>query len=867
MLRKIFGRLLGSQESGKEKLVTPASSSSDVEAPTSIESETKMPEDSTSRQVRPDMSETKTPDVTESKTPEKPQETSAKKTSPEDSITAWQIVANLGAIIFAKENRRNIYSAALLTGIASALNMAAPYLIGEQFDAIASDSSSDPSLLGIDVSVQTMTLVLMGVACLSQIIPNLRDQLLVPVSSRSTRDILTTITDHQLNKSLDYHTRAQFGEQMYLMQKGFASASIATPMLTQIVPTLFEITAAMGILSYQYGIGMGAGIAGITGLYAAYSAMTTKPIIESREAFLKAGNAAMQKMASAIKQYKNIYDFGKYRHEMKAVKEAVDKAAETEIKASTTPLKIGLGHIAIPRLGMLAACIYVGNRMASMDAGEFTPQDFIFMYTYFDKLCTMLPAVGTALNGMFSTFPDLRFVFRELVKESEISDPHPDTKLKTDLASASIRFENVTFAYPGKPPIFKNLSFSIEAGESVAFVSKSGGGKSTIFKLLYGYIAPTEGKIFINGQDISTVSLKSLQESIGSIAQTPNLFNGSVGDNIRYAAPDSDDVDDAQIWELADKLNLAEFLSSLDRGYKLEPLNDELPPGGPKDDELTESKIFIYRERDNPRLMYACKLPKSDEFPEGEIIRAPIVDEHDPSPIADKLEKYFVEEILNEYPFPVIDQDEKNEFLDLLLARKHIQEKRLETQVGEDGKALSGGEQQRVAILRGLLKPGPIRLFDEITSALDAMTAKDVLDGIEKLTQGKTRLTITHTLADAQHVDKIIVLHKGKVVAQGKHEELLINCDLYRQLWNKQHKQSPALVPQTAHSTARIVSQTGIPAELLLSQTATDPIYPKTAPVSKSAASTSDDEKPIESHALDSSKGKSDLPPASQAPS
>jgi len=722
-----------------------------------------------------------------------------------NTTTAWQIVANLGAIIFAKENRRYIYAAGLLTTLNSALNLVAPYLIGEQFDAIA--NNNDPSVVGLEVSVQTMTLLLIGVGLCSQCIPNFRDQLLVSVAANSTREILIRATDQQLTRNLEYHNRAQFGEKFYLLQKSFACASTATPLLTQILPTFFEISVAIGVLSYQFGEGMGGGIAGIGAAFAIYSGLTTKSIIETREGLLQKGNFAMQKMSNAIKQYKNVYDFCKYSYEMKAVQKAVNEAAAAEIKAMTAPLKVGLGHIVIPRVGMLIACLYIANHLAS---GQFSAQDFTFMYIYLDKLSTLLPAVGMALNSLFASYPDLRFVFRELLKPSEVIDAHPDNKLIIDASSASIRFENVTVGYPGKPPLFRNLSLLIKPGESVAIVGKTGCGKSTIFKLLYGYLAPTSGKIYINDQDISTVSLHSLQMQLGSIAQTANLFNGSVRDNIRYGAPDPDAVTDQQIWEVAEKVHLKDFLLSLDRGYKIEPLSNR-----PKDKDITEETIFLYVE--NNIAMYACKLPKSDDFPDGKIIRTPIINEHDPDPIAEKLAKYFITEILNEYPFPMIDHDEKNEFLDLLLTRNHIVEKRLDNSVGEDGKKFSGGEQQRVAILRGLFKSSArIWMFDEITSALDSLTADIVLEYLENLTKSQTRLAITHKLAETMHADKIIVLHRGRVLAQGKHDELLQTCCLYQDLWNKQNKPSPVTLQNTMRSTAAIADVMNIhPAQLL----------------------------------------------------
>ena len=105
--------------------------------------------------------------------------------------------------------------------------------------------------------------------------------------------------------------------------------------------------------------------------------------------------------------------------------------------------------------------------------------------------------------------------------------------------------------------------------------------------------------------------------------------------------------------------------------------------------------------------------------------------------------------------------------------------------MGENGKALSGGQQQKVSILRALFKKGAIRLLDEITAPFDSQSATQVLQSMHATNAGvtSTSLMITHKLTEAQSVDKIIVLATGSVVAEGTHTELLASCPLYQKLW------------------------------------------------------------------------------------
>jgi ATP-binding cassette subfamily B protein/subfamily B ATP-binding cassette protein MsbA len=105
-----------------------------------------------------------------------------------------------------------------------------------------------------------------------------------------------------------------------------------------------------------------------------------------------------------------------------------------------------------------------------------------------------------------------------------------------------------------------------------------------------------------------------------------------------------------------------------------------------------------------------------------------------------------------------------------------------DTVIGERGVTLSGGQRQRIAIARALLKDAPILILDEPTAALDAETESEVMEAIERLTQGRTTFIIAHRLSTVRQADRIVVLDAGRVVESGTHEELLARPSLYRRL-------------------------------------------------------------------------------------
>ncbi|MGH1356708.1 MAG: ATP-binding cassette domain-containing protein, partial [Thalassovita sp.] len=115
-----------------------------------------------------------------------------------------------------------------------------------------------------------------------------------------------------------------------------------------------------------------------------------------------------------------------------------------------------------------------------------------------------------------------------------------------------------------------------------------------------------------------------------------------------------------------------------------------------------------------------------------------------------------------------------------------------DTQVGERGLKLSGGEKQRVGIARTLLKNPPILLLDEATSALDTDTEREIQGALAEAGQGRTVITIAHRLSTISEADQIVVLEKGEVVERGTHAELLSGQGRYHSLWTRQQNEEAA---------------------------------------------------------------------------
>ncbi len=150
---------------------------------------------------------------------------------------------------------------------------------------------------------------------------------------------------------------------------------------------------------------------------------------------------------------------------------------------------------------------------------------------------------------------------------SGIRDPQSEIAIAPDGFPArieTIEFRNVTFRYENGPVVLQDFNLTVQAGQTIALVGPSGGGKSTIVSLVCRFYEPTAGSILINGIDYRERSLAWLQSQLGIVLQTPHLFKGSVRENIRYGRLTATD---AEVEEAAKLVNAHEFIMQMEQGY------------------------------------------------------------------------------------------------------------------------------------------------------------------------------------------------------------------------------------------------------------------------------------------------------------
>lgn len=248
-----------------------------------------------------------------------------------------------------------------------------------------------------------------------------------------------------------------------------------------------------------------------------------------------------------------------------------------------------------------------------------------------------------------------------------------DGKKPFNFKSGAVHFRGVGFSYDGDKEIIKDFDFHAEPGQKVALVGETGGGKSTILRLLFRFYDVQKGSIMIDDQDVRDITLSSLREHIGVVPQDPSLFNESIMENVRYARLDATDE---EVMEACKAASMHEKILTFTKGYS--------------------------------------------------------------------------------------------------------------TRVGENGVVLSGGELQRVAIARVILKNPRIILLDEATSSVDSETEGRITGALQLLTKGRTTFTVAHRLSTIKSSDIILVIKNGMIAEQGSPRELLDQKGAFSKLWLEQ---------------------------------------------------------------------------------
>jgi subfamily B ATP-binding cassette protein MsbA len=368
-----------------------------------------------------------------------------------------------------------------------------------------------------------------------------------------------------------------------------------------------------------------------------------------------AGNKIVKAFGMEHYEKKRFYErtLGLFKLEMKAV----------IARSLSSPIMEFLGG-----LGIAFIIWYGGSKVL---AGTSTAGTFFSFMAAVLMLYDPIKKLSGLNNAVQQGLAAVDRIFDVMETKSEIKEPKNPVVLKR--GPHRVAFENVFFKYE-EDIILKDINLDVQAGEILALVGMSGGGKTSLVNLLPRFYDVTEGAILIDGDDIRKASISSLRDQMAIVTQEPILFNDSVRNNIAYGN---------------------------------------------------------YRASDE-EIQRAAKAAYAYDFIQS---------------------------------FPG----------------------KFDTNIGELGARLSGGEKQRICIARALLKDAPILILDEATSSLDAESEMLVQKALENLMKGRTTFVIAHRLSTIDYADRIIVVVNGQVVEEGTQAELIARQGEFFKLYQMQN--------------------------------------------------------------------------------
>ena len=211
-------------------------------------------------------------------------------------------------------------------------------------------------------------------------------------------------------------------------------------------------------------------------------------------------------------------------------------------------------------------------------AGRITAGDLVVFVTYLAALYAPINSVAQTMSLVQNSTAGARRVFEILDQEADVRDRPGARDLATP--AGAVRFERVTFAYPGGSFALRDVSFDARPGALVAVVGPTGAGKSTLMSLLPRFHDPTAGRVLLDGTDLRELRLRSLRGAIGIVPQQPLLFPATLEENVRYGRPDASD---AELRRALDLAGVAAFAAELPQGLAT--------PVGPEGQALSQGQM------------------------------------------------------------------------------------------------------------------------------------------------------------------------------------------------------------------------------------------------------------------------------------
>jgi ABC-type multidrug transport system fused ATPase/permease subunit len=458
--------------------------------------------------------------------------------------TFWRLLG------FLRPYRKGVLVSFALAAVAMAFGVIVPYLVGRTVDQIRAD----------ETNLWPLVIAIAGVGLLRLAFSVARRLVAGRVSLGVEFDLRNRMYAHLQSLELGFFDSQQTGQlmsrstvdlQAVRFFLGYGLVFILQSALTILIAAGVMLAVNPGLAAVAL-----APVPFVVAIAARYGRLN-RPASQEVQQRIAELTAEAEENVSGVRVVKA---FAQEERQLARFRKAVQRVFDqsmvsTRLRAFYNPF-IGF----LPQLG-LAALLLVGGRQAIN--GSITVGEFVAFYGYVVLLTSPMRMLGIALGMAQRAVASGARVFEILDRAPEMTTPAGAPPLPA--GSGAVRFDHVTFAYDGAEPVLRDVSFDVDAGETVALVGATGSGKTTLASLVPRLYDPVEGHVLIDGVDVSTVDLESLRREIALVSDDAFLFSASLRENIAYARPDATDE---EILDAAARAGLAEFVTALPDGYE-----------------------------------------------------------------------------------------------------------------------------------------------------------------------------------------------------------------------------------------------------------------------------------------------------------
>jgi ABC-type transport system involved in Fe-S cluster assembly fused permease/ATPase subunit len=394
----------------------------------------------------------------------------------------------------------------------------------------------------------------------SRSLNELRWILFGPLEQRVRRRLGLAVFDHLHTLSLRYHLSRRTGTLSRVQERGLeATAELLFNLVFVIAPLITEIVIITAVVLARFEAHF-AVIMGVTlSLFLSAVVFGSEMLRRyQRPAVIKAAEAHGQAIDTLL-NYETVKYFGNEPYVSNRYDVQLGEAERLTVRSLIFRSLLGVAQMTVLAVGAGAIVVLGGMDVAS---GAMTVGAFVLINTYLLQLVRPLERLGNLYRSIKQALIDLEQMSQIFDEQPEVTDA-PGAEPLSD-GPGAIQFDNVSFAYDPRRQVLKNVSFTVEPGRKVALVGPSGGGKTTIGRLLFRFYDPAEGSISVDGQNIRTRTQASVRAAIGVVPQDTVLFNEAISENIQFGKPGAAQEEIIAAAELA---QIYDFISSLPDGF------------------------------------------------------------------------------------------------------------------------------------------------------------------------------------------------------------------------------------------------------------------------------------------------------------